>query len=82
MLASALLFFLSAKRGRKKGDKELHAWIKKIDVSRLGAAISGEDPKTIARMLSYMEPKRAESLLAALPEAFQEEVLAKMEEES
>ncbi len=53
----------------------------KINFSKLANSVRQQEPATIATMLSYLEPERAEKILAAFPEEFQEQVLAELERE-
>lgn len=74
LLAAVLFFFRRLKRGKKKEETILRM-MTRIDVNKLAASIQGEDPKTIALMLSYLEPTRAEQIIDALKSDLQEKVL-------
>lgn len=66
---------------RKKGEEgTLFQLMTKIDLKKLGASLQNEDPRKIALMLSYLQPSRAEQLIAALDTTLQEEVLFHLSE--
>ncbi len=67
---------------KNKGDDEeaLFRMMTRIDVDKLADSIHNEDPATIALMLSYLEPKRAEQMIVALSSELQEEVLFHLSE--
>jgi flagellar M-ring protein FliF len=73
---AALFPFL--KKNQKNGKKEeesLFRVMTRIDVNKLAHTIQREDPQTVAMMLSYLEPSRAEQMIAALDTELQERVL-------
>lgn len=77
-LAVAGYFFLFQSRQKKSKsepkDPLLHL-MTTVDLQRLARSIEGEDPETIAEMISYLEPSRAEKLIAAFPRELQERIL-------
>lgn len=85
LLAFACLIPLGRRFRRKrqgKGGEEdsLYNVMTQIDVGRLADSIQGEDPQTIALMLSYLEPHRGQEILEGLPGAVQDEVIAALAE--
>ncbi len=78
----SLLPFL--KKFKQKRNDDLFNVMTRIDVKKLTHSMQNEDPQTIALMLSYLEPKKAEQMIAALNAPLQEQVLyhlAEMEKE-
>ncbi|MCH9609751.1 MAG: hypothetical protein S4CHLAM45_01420 [Chlamydiales bacterium] len=76
------LFYYFRKRNEQPDETLLKEMMTKIDVQKLADSVKGEDPQTIAIMLSYLEPHRAEEILIHFPDPFQEEVLAHLENEA
>ena len=79
-LASLALFPLFRRYSKKKksssdDDDELLQIMTVVDIDQLAESIQGEDPETIALMLSYLEPTRAEAIINALPEEVQGHVM-------
>ena len=75
------LFPFFRKFKRKKGEEEtLFRLMTRIDLTKLGASLQDEDPRKIALMLSYLQPSRAEQLIAALNTTLQDEVLFHLSE--
>ena len=64
-----LIFF------RTREDLPLTGVKTQINIKKLANAIEAEDPKTIALMISYLEPKKAEQMLNAFSEHVQEKIL-------
>lgn len=77
-LLSAFLLFRRY-RGAQKEDP-LFKVMTRIDIGKLAESVKGEDPATIALMLSYLEASRAEEFIASFPETLQEEVLHQLSE--
>jgi type III secretory pathway lipoprotein EscJ len=77
-LGFAFYFFLFQPR-REKSQSEVEDPLLEImtgvDLDKLARSIQGEDPETIAEMLSYLQPARAEQLILAFPEGVQEQIL-------
>lgn len=73
----AFYFFLFHMREKKKTEVEdpLLEIMTGVDLDKLARSIQGEDPETIAEMLSYLQPARAEQLILAFPENIQEQIL-------
>ena len=69
------IYFFFFHSSKKREEEILFDAMTRIDVKKLAASLQKEDPATIALMLSYLEPKRAEQMIAALPETMQEKVL-------
>lgn len=64
--------------GKKKeaeSEKSLISMMTGIDIQKLADSMRQEDPETIALMVSYLEPSRAEKLIAAFSEEYQEQIL-------
>ncbi len=80
LVALACLYPLMRRYRTQKNDDSLFQVMTRVDVDKLAESIEDEDPQTIALMLSYLEPARAERLIAALPEALQEEILNHLSE--
>ena len=53
-------------------------FIRKADALQIVHLLSSENPQTIALLLSYLEPKKAASVLTALPNEVQVEVVTRM----
>jgi len=67
---------------RQKPKEEEETWesvMTKVDISKLAYSLVEEDPETLALMLTYLEPKKAEDILASFPTPLQEKVLAELE---
>lgn len=73
VISTPLIIYVLRKREFKR-EHQLLSMMTKIDIKKLANSMKGEDPETIALMLSYLDQSRAEKLLAAFPSAFQEEV--------
>ncbi len=73
-------FLKSYKKSKKVTEDALLKTKTHIDLGKLGSAMRGEDPQTIAIMLSYLEPERAEELISALDSNLQDEVLFHLSE--
>lgn len=88
LLALGFWFFLKKIAEEKKTKKEppkdhedaLFRMVTKVDSKKLVDAIKNEDPSTIAFMLSYLEPKRAEKIIMALPQPIQDSVIGHLSE--
>lgn len=65
---------------KEESDEELFQLMEKIDLEKLMGSLRNEDPAVIAMMLSYVEPKRAEQMIAALNDDLQEAVLFHLSE--
>jgi flagellar M-ring protein FliF len=75
------LSLLMKKRGRKK-ELLIADLPPSVDMKVLSDSLCGEDPKTLALMLSYLETHKAEEILAGFPAALQEAVLSELEKVS
>lgn len=53
-------------------------FIKKADAMQIVHLVTNENPQTVALLLSYVEPKKAASVLAALPGEVQVDVVTRM----
>ena len=53
-------------------------FVRKADTLQIVHLIANENPQTIALLLSYLEPKKASSVLEALPSELQVEVVTRM----
>jgi flagellar motor switch protein FliG len=53
-------------------------FVRKADVMQIVHLIANENPQTIALLLSYLEPKKASGVLAALPGDMQVDVVTRM----
>jgi flagellar motor switch protein FliG len=53
-------------------------YVRKADVMQITHLVANENPQTIALLLSYLEPKKAAGVLAALPADLQVEVVTRM----
>ena len=72
----ALVLFLRKLHKNKNEDEEvLFKLMTRVDMGKLAESIGNEDPQTIALMLSYLEPQKAEQLIASLSAEVQEQVL-------
>jgi len=60
---------------RKNKEQQLLKMATKVDMGVLARSLKDEDPEIVAWMLSYMEPARAEEMVASFPEGYQEAVL-------
>jgi flagellar biosynthesis/type III secretory pathway M-ring protein FliF/YscJ len=79
-LAALLPFLKRYKKKRENSEEALFRMMTQVDVNKLADAIQHEDPQTIALMLSYLEPSRAEQIIAALNTELQVEVLNHLSE--
>ncbi|MBS0623785.1 MAG: hypothetical protein JSS62_04105 [Verrucomicrobia bacterium] len=77
---SSLLWWMR-RNPKKEADVEA-AIMTKIDIAKLASSLEEEDPETIAMMLTYLEPKKAEEILSAFPVPLQEQVLTELEKAS
>lgn len=72
----AALFLVKKYRNKEEESEEgLFRVLGRVDLKHLARSIQGEEPSTIALMVSYLEPARAQQLIAALPPKVQEGVL-------
>ena len=77
----ALIPLLRKVKKEKRGEEEvLFKLMTRVDLKKLAESIGSEDPQTIALMLSYLEPERAEQMIASLKAELQEEVLYHLSE--
>jgi flagellar motor switch protein FliG len=53
-------------------------FVRKADTMQILHLIANENPQTIALLMSYLEPKKASGVLAALPSELQVEVVTRM----
>lgn len=53
-------------------------FVKKADSMQIVHLVANENPQTVALLLSYIEPKKAASVLAALPSEVQVDVVTRM----
>ncbi|MFZ0565756.1 MAG: flagellar basal-body MS-ring/collar protein FliF [Chlamydiales bacterium] len=60
---------------KKKKEDDLFRLMTRIDSRKLAELIQGEAPASIALMLSYLEPSRAEKIMEAFPEHLKEELV-------
>lgn len=74
--------FFFVRLWRRPQEDVLFQVMAKVDVGKLAQSLQSEDPETLALMLSYLEPRRAEEILAAFPHALQEAVLIELEKVS
>jgi flagellar M-ring protein FliF len=65
---------------RNLPEESLTEMIMKINIKDLADSIRSEDPQTIALMLSYMEPAKAETILSSLPETLQSQIIDQLSE--
>jgi len=74
--ATALIVFLfNRTKKRRTKDELLFDSMKRVDFETLSDEIQNQEPETIALMISYLEPLRAEELLLQLPLPLQKKVL-------
>lgn len=72
-----IVWFLPIKKKKEEKvsqDPLLHI-MTSVDLQKLARSIQDEDPQTLAEMISYLEPARAEKLIAAFPRELQEQIL-------
>lgn len=86
LLAMLPLFMQFKQKRKSKAEQEdpLLKFKTQIDFAHLATAVEKENPETIAMLLSYLTPTRAEQILIALPPELQERVLfhlSKLEKE-
>lgn len=81
VISTPIMIYLFRRKKRSNED-QLISMMTRIDINKLANAIKDEDPETVALMLSYLEPSRAEKILDAFPRTFQEEVLIYLESET
>lgn len=79
-LMALFLFLKRYKKQKSKEDEGLFGVMTKVDINKLAGSIQNEDPQTIALMLSYLEPNRAEQMIAALHSELQDQVLFHLSE--
>lgn len=63
---------------KKKEDSPEESFVNmmtEIDIQKLADSMRQEDPETIALMVSYLEPSRAEKLIACFSEEYQDQIL-------
>lgn len=74
------LYFFGWMRQRRKNapTEKIDELAPKINVDKLAKSLEDEDPELIAWTLSYLEPRRAERIIARFPSSFQEEVMSYM----
>jgi flagellar motor switch protein FliG len=53
-------------------------FVRKADTMQILHLVANENPQTIALLMSYLEPKKASSVLAALPNELQVDVVTRM----
>lgn len=75
LLFCVVLYPLFHRYRKKRGEEELYQVMTRVDLSRLASSMQGEDPETLALLLSYLEPARAEAMLSAFPKEKQEAIL-------
>lgn len=84
LVAALVVFYLLFPHFKKKHEEEdddfIFRFLTRVDLPLLTAAIEGEEPATIALMLSYLEPKKAEEMIATFPEKTQDEILFHLSE--
>ena len=80
IIASFLLLRKYKKKPKQNDEEDLFRLMTRMDLKKLGQSIQQEDPQTIALMLSYLDPTRAEQMIAALNSELQEEVLFHLSE--
>lgn len=73
-------FLKHYKQSKDESEEALFRTMTHIDLNQLADSIQHEDPQTIAFMLSYLEPKRAQQMIAALHMDLQNEVLFHLSE--
>lgn len=76
----AALYPFVKRRSHRKQEEGLVDVMTRVNINKLAESVEGEDPQVVAIMLSYLEPARAEQMLAAFSEAMQEDVLAHLSE--
>lgn len=80
VFAASLPLFRRYNQKGKTEEASLGSFTTRIDLSKLAEAIKNEDPAMIALMLSYLEPKKAEKMIAALDLNLQEKVFKHLSE--
>ena len=80
VLVALLPFLHKLKKNKNEEEESLFKLMTRVDMNKLAESIGNEDPQTIALMLSYLEPQRAEQLIASLNAELQEEVLFHLSE--
>lgn len=65
---------------KRKPEYRLLKMAPKVDMRRLAESLKEEDPEIVAWTLSYLEPRRAEEMIASFPEKYQEAVLHHLSE--
>jgi len=72
---AGVLWFWKGKGKKSQDDEAFFKLMTRVDMKKLSESMAGEDPQTIALMLSYLEPKRAEQLISSMKTELQEAVL-------
>ncbi|MEZ5315182.1 MAG: hypothetical protein R3E91_03095 [Chlamydiales bacterium] len=80
LLILAALYPFFRKYSKQKQEDNLFRVMTRIDIQKLAESIENEDPQTIALMLSYLEPIRAEKLITFFPQELQEEIFKYLSE--
>lgn len=80
LLALGSLYPFFRKYSKKKQEDSLFRMMTRVDIGKLADSIKEEDPQTIALMISYLEPSRAQQLIASFSEELQEEILKNLSE--
>jgi flagellar M-ring protein FliF len=78
LLILATLLTHQLKKRRK--EPNVHQAMTQVDTKTLADSLQNEDPQTIALMLSYLEPNRAEQMIVALKQDLQTKVLFHLSE--
>lgn len=74
-VVAALILFLRKSHHKKKDEEAIFKLMTRVDMKKLAESLADEDPQTIALMLSYLEPQKAEEMITSLNQEVQEEVL-------
>ncbi len=80
VIVFAFLIFLFFKKTPAE-QKTIPSSHLQIDLKKLAEALKDEDPQEIATMISYLEPAKAEKMIASFSEEFQEAILTFLEKE-
>ncbi len=80
VLVALLPFLRKLKKNKNEEEEALFKLMTRMDMKKLAESIGSEDPQTIALMLSYLEPQRAEQMIASLNAELQDEVLFHLSE--
>ncbi|MCH9610939.1 MAG: hypothetical protein S4CHLAM81_02490 [Chlamydiales bacterium] len=65
---------------RKRKERKLMKMATEVDMGVLASSLRDEEPEVVAWMLSYMEPQKAEEMVASFPPEYQEELLLHLAE--